>query len=83
MAIGFLTEDRVALFAAAEAALTKALSLAPNNAPAHFCMCAIQDHTNRAAEAITECERALALDRNLAFAHAEIGVANTALGHAE
>ena len=83
LAISFLTEDRAAHFTTAEAALTKALSLAPNNAPAHFWMCIIQDHTNRAAEAITECERALALDRNLAFAQAEIGVAKIALGHAE
>ena len=31
--------------------------------------------TNRAAQAIAECERALALDRNLARAHRQIGVA--------
>ena len=83
MAFGFLTEDRAVRLAGAETALTKALSLAPNNAFAHFWMCAIQDHTNRVAEAMTECERALALDRNLAFAHAEIGGAKTRLGRAE
>jgi len=39
--------------------------------------------TNRAAQGIAECERALALDRNLATAHAFIGLAKYALGRAE
>jgi len=39
--------------------------------------------TNRAAEGIAECERALTLDRNLAFAHAAIGGAKNFLGRAE
>jgi TolB-like protein/Flp pilus assembly protein TadD len=83
MAFVFLTEDRVERFARAEAALTKALSQAPNNALAHFYMCSIQDRTNRAAQAITECERAVTLDRNLAFAYAEVGVVKIVLGRAE
>jgi TolB-like protein/Flp pilus assembly protein TadD len=83
MAINFLTEDRPAHFAKAEATLTKALSLAPNNALAHFLICCIQDRTNRAAQAVTECERAITLDRNLAFAQAEIGFAKIVLGRAE
>jgi TolB-like protein/Flp pilus assembly protein TadD len=83
MAISFLTEDRAAHFAKAEASLTKALSLAPNNAVAHFLMATIQDRTNRAAQAVTECERAVTLDRNLAFAHAEMGFAKIVLGRAE
>jgi tetratricopeptide (TPR) repeat protein len=36
--------------------------------------------TNRAAEGIAECEHALALDRNLARAHANIGLAKYYLG---
>ena len=36
--------------------------------------------TNRAAQGIAECERALALDRNLADAHAFIGLAKYLLG---
>jgi tetratricopeptide (TPR) repeat protein len=76
-AVTFLTEDRLAHLAN-ETVLTKALSLAPNNALAHWLMCCIENRTNRAAQAITECERALTLDRNLASAHAEIGFAKIA-----
>ena len=36
--------------------------------------------TNRAAQGIAECERALTLDRNLARAHASIGIAKFFLG---
>ena len=36
--------------------------------------------TNRAAQGIAECEQALALDRNLANAHASIGLAKYFLG---
>jgi tetratricopeptide (TPR) repeat protein len=39
--------------------------------------------TNRAAEGIAECEHALALDRNLAAAHALIGIGKLFLGCAE
>ena len=42
-------------------------------AVAHLCLGRVQIHTNRAAQGIAECERALALDRNLATAHAIIG----------
>jgi len=38
---------------------------------------------NRGTEAIAEFERALMLDRNLAYAYALIGMAKTALGRAE
>ena len=40
-------------------------------------------YTERAAEGIAECEHALALDRNLAFAHAYIGLGKVFLGRAE
>jgi len=40
-------------------------------------------HTKRAAEGIAECEHALALDRNLAAAHAFIGFGKICIGHAE
>ena len=58
-----------------EAALTKVLSLAPNNAVAQYLLGAIYIQTNRAAGGIAKCERALVLDRNLAGAHCQIGVA--------
>ena len=66
-----MTDDRAARLAAAEAALTKVLSLAPNHAMAHCLLGFVQIFTNRAAQGIAECERALALDRNLAGAHAQ------------
>jgi TolB-like protein len=65
--------DPTALFAAAEGKLTKALSLVPDHARAHFLLGYVDIFTNRAAHGIAECEHALALDRNLAHAHAMIG----------
>jgi len=76
----FLTDDRTARFAAAEAASTKALSVAPDFAVAHFALGLVHIATNRAAEGIVECEQALALDQNLADAHAGIGWAKFLLG---
>ena len=76
----FLTDDRMVQLTAAEAAVTKALSLAPNHAVAHFVLGLVQIFTNRAAQGIAQCERALALDRNLARAHANIGTAKFYLG---
>jgi tetratricopeptide (TPR) repeat protein len=82
-ATGFFTDDRAATLASAETTLTEALSLAPEHAFAHLCLGSIQLHTNRAAQGIAECERALALDRNLAGAHAAIGIAKCFIGRAE
>ena len=47
---------------------------------AHCVLGLVQIFTNRAAQGIAECERALALDRNLATAHASIGIAKFYLG---
>jgi TolB-like protein len=77
---GFFTDDQAEHYAAAEAAVTKALSLAPNHPLAHLVLGLVQTFTNRAAQGIAECERALALDRNLANAHANIGTAKLFLG---
>jgi tetratricopeptide (TPR) repeat protein len=79
----FLTDDRVARSAAAEAAVTKVLSLAPNHAVAQWLLGAVYINTNRAAGGITKCEHALALDRNLASAHNTIGAAKYFTGRAE
>jgi TolB-like protein len=65
-------DDRAMRLAAAEAALTRALTLAPNHPMAHLCVGDVYNLTNRAAQAIGEFERALALDRNFAAAHAHI-----------
>jgi TolB-like protein/class 3 adenylate cyclase len=77
------TEDRAARLSAIEATLIKVLSRSPNNAWAHYLICRVQDHTNRQALSIAECERALALNPNLASARAEIGLAKLYEGHAE
>jgi tetratricopeptide (TPR) repeat protein len=65
----FMVDDRVTRLAAAEATLIKVLSMSPQHARAHMFLGAVQISTNRAAQGIRECERALALDRNLAEAH--------------
>jgi TolB-like protein len=75
-------DDPVPRLAAAEVALNKALSLAPQHALAHLMLGIIQILTDRAAQGIAECERALALDRNLAHAHAWIGLAKMFIGRA-
>ncbi len=75
-----LTDDRDARFAAAETALKTALSLVPNSASARSVLGFFHILTNRAALGIAECERALALDRNLAGTHGLIGLAKVLLG---
>jgi len=79
----FMTDERTKRLAAAEAALTKVLSLAPNHALAHCQLGIVQIFSNRAVQGIAECERALALDRNLAAAHAQIGFAKYVTGRGE
>ena len=76
----FMSDDRIALLATAEAALAKALSVAPNHAFAHLVVGGLFISTNRALRGIAECERALELDRNLAEAHAQIGLAKYVTG---
>jgi tetratricopeptide (TPR) repeat protein len=75
-----LPDDRIERLTAAEAAVTKALSLAPNHPMAHCVLGLVKIFTNRAAQGIAECERALTLDRNLAVAHGGIGIAKFYLG---
>jgi TolB-like protein/class 3 adenylate cyclase/Flp pilus assembly protein TadD len=76
----FMVNDRDARFAAAEAASTKALSMSPQHALGHLVLGSVQILTKRAAQGIRECERALALDRNLADAHGLIGAAMVFIG---
>ena len=83
VSITYMTDDQATRLASAEAALARALSLAPEHALAHLMMGRIHIVTNRVAEGIAECERALALDRNLADAHAVIGLAKIFSGHPE
>jgi Tfp pilus assembly protein PilF len=78
----YLTNDRAARLAIAETTLVQALCHAPNDASVHFVLGAVQMNRNRAVQGIAECERALALDRNLARAHAQIGAAKCFMGRA-
>ena len=73
-------DDRAARLSLAETNLMKALSLAPENAHAHLALGMIQMWTNRASQAIRECERALELNRNLANAHGHLGAAKIQIG---
>jgi TolB-like protein/class 3 adenylate cyclase len=75
--------DRAAALSAAEAKLTKALSLVPDHAGGHLMLGFFYIYTKRAAQGIAECEHALALDRNLANAHASIGLGKIYVGHPE
>ncbi|MEH2488792.1 winged helix-turn-helix domain-containing tetratricopeptide repeat protein [Bradyrhizobium sp. AZCC 2230] len=80
LGVSYMDDDRTAHFAAAESISIKALSLAPNHAYAHLVLGIAQNCTNRAVQGIAEFERALALDRNLAEAHAQIGSAKLNMG---
>ena len=68
-------DDGAQRLAAAETVAIKILSLAPNHALAHFVLGYVQILTNRVTQGIAAAEGALALDRNLAIAHAFIGPA--------
>jgi TolB-like protein/class 3 adenylate cyclase len=78
-----LVTDPMAALASAEAKLTKALSSAPDHAYAHVMLGYVYVSTKRAAEGIAKCEHALGLDRNLADAHACIGLGAVFIGRAE
>jgi TolB-like protein/class 3 adenylate cyclase len=78
-----LADDRAAYLSVAEANAIKALSLAPDHAPAHRILGGVYIFTNRAAQGIAECERALELDRNLVGAHSAIGIAKFFMGRAD
>ena len=83
IALNLFSEDRAPLLTAAEATLTKVLSVAPENSRAHLLLGTVQMYTGRASQGIRACERALQLDRNLAAAHAHIGSGKFLLGQAE
>ena len=65
-----IADDRTARFAAAEAIILRALSLAPNHAFSHAVLGEVLLHTGRGVQAIAENKRALELDHNLVEAHA-------------
>jgi hypothetical protein len=65
-ATSFMSDDQRALRAATEVTLAKLLSVASTHASAHLLLGVVLIFTNRAAQGMAECERALVLDRNLA-----------------
>jgi tetratricopeptide (TPR) repeat protein len=73
----------MAALATAETKLAKALSLAPDHPLGHLDLGTVYLTTKRARQGIAEYEHALALDRNLALAHANIGAAKIFVGRAE
>ncbi|QPF92505.1 adenylate/guanylate cyclase domain-containing protein [Bradyrhizobium commune] len=78
----YVTDDWATHVSLGEAAAAKVLSLAPNHAFARFGLGVLLAATGRAAQGIAELERAISLDRNLAWAHAHIGKAKFWLGRA-
>jgi TolB-like protein/Flp pilus assembly protein TadD len=82
LAATYVSDDRSAHLAAAEADATKALTLAPNHARAHAVLGSIYTTTDRPELGITQAERALALDPSFAPCHAGIGWAKVMLGRA-
>ena len=82
-ASNFSLDNQGARALAAEAALKRVLSVAPEHAAAHSWLGRLLIGTNRPSQGIAQCERALTLDRNLAGAHAFIGLGKSAVGRAE
>ena len=77
------SDDRAARLAAAGKASIKALRLAPDHARAHLSLGPVLCVTNRGEAGIAECERALAIDPNLAAAHGAIGAFKAHIGRDE
>jgi len=67
----------------ADAAVSHALSLAPHSAHAHFCRGAVLCAMRAPERAKREFELAVSIDRNMANAHAYIGLMEVLLGRAE
>jgi adenylate cyclase len=82
-AANFFVADRKASYAAAETGLNKVLSFAPDDALAHMWLGFVDMFTQRADQAIVECQHALELDRNLAAAHSCLGYAKILIGRPE
>jgi tetratricopeptide (TPR) repeat protein len=82
-ALGYFVDNKAERLVTIEADLNRVLSQSPNNARAHYLMCRVEVQSKRGAQGIAECERALALDPNLAAARAQIGLAKLIGGHPE
>jgi TolB-like protein len=82
-AVGYYVDDKAERLASVEANLNRVLSQSPNDARAHYLLCRVFIQSKRGAQGTAECERALALNPNLASAHAQIGLAKVFDGHPE
>jgi TolB-like protein/class 3 adenylate cyclase len=82
-ALSYYVDDKAERLASVEANLNRVLSESPNNALVHYLMCRVLVQSKRGAQGIAECERALALNPNLAAAHGVIGLAKLFNGHPE
>ena len=82
-ATGYFTDDPSALLRAGEDALGRVQSLAPDHALTHAMLGSVYSWRDKGVEGIAEYERALELDRNLAWVHANIGQAKFFIGRAE
>jgi tetratricopeptide (TPR) repeat protein len=79
-AVHFIVDDAGPRLKAAEAAVVKALSLAPQHSLAHMFLGCVQYCSGRAAQGLAECEHALALNWNLAEGHSTLGAAKLMVG---
>jgi TolB-like protein/Tfp pilus assembly protein PilF len=81
--VAYMTDDRRAACTAAEAMAMRAVAVAPHVAKAHASLALVYMCSDRVSHAIAEYEHALTLDRNLAFAHANIGIAKYIAGRSQ
>ena len=79
----FASTNRDEQLRVAETAITEALALAPGNASAHFVYGNVLHVSGATERSLREFEFAISLDRNLAWAHANVGFAKVLLGRAE
>ncbi|WP_247278207.1 MULTISPECIES: adenylate/guanylate cyclase domain-containing protein [unclassified Bradyrhizobium] len=79
----FASTNREEQLRIAHTAITQALTLAPGNALAHFVHANVLHVSGATERSLRELEFAIALDRNLAWAHADAGFMKVLLGRAE
>jgi TolB-like protein len=81
--MSFVAEDRPEQIRIAEEAITKALSLAPDNPFAHHCYADVLYARHEPEAALRELEIAIGLNPNQVWAHAQAGLVKIFLGRAE
>ncbi|MGY4427919.1 TolB-like protein/tetratricopeptide (TPR) repeat protein [Bradyrhizobium sp. F1.13.1] len=79
----FASTNRDEQLRIAQMAISEALRLAPSNALAHFVQANLLHISGATERALRELELAIAIDRNLAWAHADAGFLKVLLGRAE